>query len=100
MDREVNRRVDSLNKALLAIREYKKKNPKSAIPFYRTIPGSILNAYREGDIGFDECLDLIRAVNESHSRNSSANWIRLRLDSIEDESTFTSAQVRQILSQI
>ena len=56
-------RVDLLNAALVTVRAWKMEHPEDCAG-YNYNPGSILNAYREGDISFGEAQDRIGKLIE------------------------------------
>lgn len=58
---DIQAKVNELNRLLVEIRAYKAAHPESRVGYYHSIP-SLLNAYREGDVGFDECVALLREV--------------------------------------
>jgi hypothetical protein len=53
---------DELNRVFKQIQEYKNQHPESRSGYYIDSYGSLLNAYREGDIGFDECIKRLEAI--------------------------------------
>jgi hypothetical protein len=44
------------------IRDYKQEHPEARSGHYPTIPGSLLNAYNEGDLTFDEAVAAIEKM--------------------------------------
>ena len=51
----ITSKVNRLNALFGEIQAYKAANPEARLGYYTANLGSLLNAYREGDIGFDEC---------------------------------------------
>jgi hypothetical protein len=68
IDTELLAKVNRLNELLVEVRQYKFTHPESCVGYYPNDPGSLLNAYREGDIGFYECISLLKDSVYSHLR--------------------------------
>jgi hypothetical protein len=49
-------KLAQLNRLLKEIQDYKAAHPESKCSYSPGVIGSLLNAYREGDIGFDDCV--------------------------------------------
>lgn len=62
MNKELQQKVGELNALFKAIQLYKAEHPDEKLGFYATNLGSLLNAYREGDLGFDDCIGHIKAA--------------------------------------
>jgi hypothetical protein len=60
---EIQEKVSQLNRLFVEIQRYKAKHPEEKTGYCLNDYGSLLNAYREGDIGFDECIELLSKVN-------------------------------------
>lgn len=60
-------KILQLNTLFREIRAYKEAHPETACGYYSASYGSLLNAYREGDVGFDECIELLRKVPETET---------------------------------
>jgi hypothetical protein len=58
---QITEKIDRLNALLKEIQAYKAANPSERLGYYLGY-GSLLNAYREGDVGFDECVELLGRV--------------------------------------
>lgn len=54
--------VSKLNKVFQEVQAYKRLHPETKTAFYTNSIGSLLNAYREGDVEFEECIALIEAA--------------------------------------
>lgn len=54
--------VSKLNKVFQEVQAYKRAHPETKTTFYTNNIGSLLNAYREGDVEFEECIALIQAA--------------------------------------
>lgn len=59
--RRVGELVETINAAMFELREIKKRKPQFRVAV-RDEPGSILNAYREGDVTFDEAKEMLERV--------------------------------------
>jgi hypothetical protein len=59
---ELQGNIDTINRLILEVRAFKVAHPEHKTGFQPGSPGSLLNAYREGDIGFDECVELLGNV--------------------------------------
>jgi hypothetical protein len=55
-------KIRQINALIQEVREYKSAHPEAAVGFYERNVGSLLNAYREGDIGFDDCVQRLEAI--------------------------------------
>lgn len=55
-------KVNQLNEIFKDVQAYKQAHPEAKLGYRPANYGSLLNAYREGDISFDECIELLRAV--------------------------------------
>jgi len=49
--------IGEINASILQVRHYKNEHPELKVGFYEGNVGSLLNAYREGDLSFDECTE-------------------------------------------
>lgn len=65
-DEWMHRKVELMNALLNEIRDYKARTP-SARCGYLVCYGGILNAYREGDLGFDEAVKELEKAGSSSS---------------------------------
>ncbi len=65
----IRRQIDHLAKhvmeTIIELRRLKEKYPEMANSYYPTRRGSLLNAYREGDLTFDECLKELETATMS-----------------------------------
>jgi hypothetical protein len=52
---DVIAKVEQINSLMEQVRQYKDEHPESITPHWNH-PGSILNAYREGDLAFDQAV--------------------------------------------
>lgn len=66
--------VNQINDTLLALRRIKEQNPGLRLG-YSTAPGSILNAYREGDISFEACISEFDA-RERRAKMEALEWAK------------------------
>ncbi len=57
---EIMAKVTQLNRLFREIQNYKAEHPETKAGYYADDYGSLLNAYREGDLSFDECIVLLR----------------------------------------
>lgn len=57
----LDRKIEQINSLIAEVRAYKDANPDSRCGYYLGY-GSLLNAYREGDISFDDAVDLMEKV--------------------------------------
>lgn len=64
---DVQSDIETINKLVKKVSEYKESHPDARLGYYLTYP-SLLNAYREGDIGFDECVSALAKVNGLNER--------------------------------
>lgn len=55
-------KVGQLNTIFKEVQEYKRRHPEKRNGYYPNVYGSLLNAYREGDLTFDECIELLGKV--------------------------------------
>lgn len=55
--------VTAMNAAHKALRDHKTEHPEEKLGSWNS-PGSILNAYREGDLSFNEAVERLRAWKE------------------------------------
>ncbi len=55
----VDLKVNLINRLLSEVRDQKTANPSTIIGHWRA-PGSIINAYREGDISFEDAVALLQ----------------------------------------
>jgi len=67
MDNELLRKVSQLNNLFTEIQSYKREHPEQRLGYYEQSIGSILNAYREGDLSFDEA---VAAINNTRATPS------------------------------
>ena len=67
MENELLRKVSQLNNLFTEIQSYKREHPEQRLGYYEQSIGSILNAYREGDLSFDEA---IAAINNTRATPS------------------------------
>lgn len=58
---------ESIAAQIARLRDAKREDPELRVGFYAGNQGSILNAYREGDVSFDEAVALIEALAKSES---------------------------------
>lgn len=58
MTMQLHPRLGELNNLFKRIQSDKAANPETKLGYWLTV-GSILNAYREGDLGFDEACALL-----------------------------------------
>ena len=49
--------IDQINTSILEVRAVKSTHPELKLGLYEGNVGSLLNAYREGDLSFDECTE-------------------------------------------
>ena len=56
--------IDEISASILQVRNYKNEHPELKVGFYEGSVGGLLNAYREGDLSFDECTErlILRAT--------------------------------------
>jgi len=64
LERERYQLEANLNNAFMDLQRFKAEYPELKNGFYLNSPGSWLNAYREGDLSFQEAIELIE---EYHS---------------------------------
>lgn len=64
-DADLRGKVEQLNRLFKEIQAYKEAHREQRIGYYTLSLGSILNAYREGDISFDETINAIQATQSS-----------------------------------
>ena len=57
-------RLNQLNEIFTDVQAYKQAHPEERCGYYPRNYGSLLNAYREGDVTFDECVELLKAIPE------------------------------------
>lgn len=69
---EVTAKIDQIGRLIQEVREYKAAHPESLTGYYVNNIGSLLNAYREGDLGFDECVTLLANVDQSKRSSDDA----------------------------
>lgn len=55
-------KISLINSLISEVRKIKEDNPELKNGHYMSY-GSLLNSYREGDVGFDECVELMKQVN-------------------------------------
>lgn len=55
---ELSAKIDQIHYLISEVRAFKVDHPEHRYGFYLN-PGSILNAYREGDLSFDACVDAL-----------------------------------------
>lgn len=60
--------TNAMSAAHKALREHKTAHPEEKLGFWNS-PGSILNAYREGDLSFNEAVEQLKAWKEEGSRH-------------------------------
>jgi hypothetical protein len=60
--RTLQLKVNQLNDIFKDVQAYKQAHPEEKCGYYTQNYGSLLNAYREGDISFDECIELLKAI--------------------------------------
>jgi len=58
MTTQLHPKLNELNRLFKEIQSDKKAHPETKIGYYLSVP-SILNAYREGDLDFDEACALL-----------------------------------------
>lgn len=58
MTTQLHPRLNELNALFKQIQSDKAANPETKLGYYYSV-GSILNAYREGDLSFDECCEML-----------------------------------------
>ena len=63
--RTIEQKIYQLNSLLAEIRQFRIAHPETRVGHYTNSVGSLLNAYREGDIGFAECVVAIKAAAPS-----------------------------------
>jgi hypothetical protein len=61
---ELHEKVNRLNDLLREIRQYKDAHPESKDGYNPRSVGSLLNAYREADIDFEDCVQLLSRQHE------------------------------------
>ena len=81
MDREILDKIARLNTLHKEIQKYKQEHPEEKVGHYPNSYGRILNAYREGDLTFDECVELLPKVPETGQLRAAAEaveewWLR------------------------
>ncbi len=54
--------IQTIMDTIKTLRALKERHPELKCTFYHHSHGSLLNAYREGDISFDECVRLLKAI--------------------------------------
>ena len=57
----VAKHTEAINSSLKALRQLKRESPKLRVGFTLN-RASLLNAYREGDIEFGECIELMGGI--------------------------------------
>lgn len=65
---QLHPKLNQLNSLFKEIQADKVAHPETKLGYYLTV-GSILNAYREGDLSFEECCELL-TVKESVLTNA------------------------------
>lgn len=55
-------KVRQLNEIFLDVQAYKAAHPEVRCGYYPQDYGSLLNAYREGDVSFEECIELLKQI--------------------------------------
>lgn len=58
---EIHRLNQEIVVRMTRLRQIKQENPSLRVGFYNQF-GSLLNAYREGDVGFDECVERMEKI--------------------------------------
>lgn len=66
---ECDELVETINKTIKIVRNAKHRHPEWRSYYYQDY-GSILNAYREGDINFDQAVKAFQQVNTEESKRS------------------------------
>lgn len=65
---DIQAKTDQLNALFLEVRAYKCEHPETRAGFYTSNYGSLLNAYREGDLGFDECIEYLKVAHIDNAK--------------------------------
>lgn len=60
---DIEEKVAQFNKLHKEIQSRKASYPENKTGYYPKNYGSLLNAYREGDLSFNECLELLSKVH-------------------------------------
>jgi hypothetical protein len=75
----IKAKTNQLNALFLEVQAYKREHPQERIGFYTSSYGSLLNAYREGDLSFDECIEHLKA-KESTARAAALESAAKKVD--------------------
>ena len=67
---QINKKVSELNTLLVEIRALKSVHPGCRLSFSPYLAGSILNAYREGDLNFDEAVRAIENLTQKQAEHN------------------------------
>lgn len=78
--RAILAKVEQINSLLQEVRAYKEAHPEAVTGFYESSYGSLLNAYREGDISFNDCVDLLGKVEEKRKGTDEDQTEKARQD--------------------
>src|SRR5438128_2249527 len=91
---ELTAKVEQIGALIKELREHKAEHPETITGYYLNSYGSLLNAYREGDISFEDCITLLAKVDQSRRSREDAicDDIDLVLPLV-DELTAYQAQV-------
>jgi hypothetical protein len=92
-------KVDRLNELHQEIQKYKAEHPEEKLGYWQNTPGSILNAYREGDLSFDEAVEVLNLIGvknavEQINRALSAEYSAMTGEPGAVTITLTNMQVR------
>lgn len=59
-------KIETINRLIAEVRAEKAADPSKRCGYRPRDPGSLLNAYREGNISFDECVAAINELRKFH----------------------------------
>jgi hypothetical protein len=61
---EVDRITKQIAELISKVRQMKRENPVLRLGFYNSNYGSLLNAYREGDLSFEEAVSYMQQITD------------------------------------
>lgn len=63
LKRRIQHLTQDVMRKIVELRRIKEQNPRLTNSYYPQSCGSLLNAYREGDLDFEECVELLKTAN-------------------------------------
>jgi hypothetical protein len=76
---DIHDKVSQLNALLAEVQAYKNEHPETKLGFYTSSVGSVLNAYREGDVSFDDAVKYIKAACFGKGEIEFVRWAEMYL---------------------